>query len=58
MEKLLEGERSLLNSFGFASLLVGIAATMVIILFGVENVIPGVHDVFHDFRHTVGIPCH
>lgn len=58
MEKLLEGKRSLLNSFGFASLLVGIAATMVIILFGVENVIPGVHDVFHDFRHTVGIPCH
>ncbi|MBI5969809.1 MAG: CbtB-domain containing protein [Deltaproteobacteria bacterium] len=30
----------------------------VVIVYGLESMAPGVHDVFHDFRHVVGMPCH
>ncbi|MBI5286872.1 MAG: CbtB-domain containing protein, partial [Deltaproteobacteria bacterium] len=30
----------------------------VIIAYGVESVVPGVHDAFHDFRHVIGMACH
>jgi cobalt transporter subunit CbtB len=41
-----------------AVLVVAMACAMVVIAYGVEQVAPGVHDAFHDFRHVLGIPCH
>lgn len=42
-------------------LLMALAATafmMVIIFYGVDSFAQGAHDIFHDFRHVVGMPCH
>lgn len=36
----------------------GLAFALIIIVYGVESIAPGVHDAFHDFRHTIGMPCH
>jgi len=32
--------------------------SIVVIAYGIDAVIPGIHDAFHDFRHVIGIPCH
>lgn len=52
--------RELENSKGLllAVLVVTMACAMVVIAYGVDPVAPGVHDAFHDFRHTLGMPCH
>ncbi|MBF0274392.1 MAG: CbtB-domain containing protein [Nitrospinae bacterium] len=39
-------------------LVVGVAFLVTAVVFGADSVIPGVHDAFHDFRHSVGITCH
>ncbi len=36
-------------SFGFA---------FIVIAYGMDNIVMGAHDVFHDFRHVYGMPCH
>lgn len=41
-----------------AIVLVGVAFLMIIIVYGVDAVIPGIHDLFHDFRHSAGFLCH
>jgi len=41
-----------------AVVLLAVAFAMVVVVFGMENVVSGVHDMFHDFRHTIGMPCH
>ncbi|HHL40559.1 MAG TPA: hypothetical protein ENJ37_08635 [Deltaproteobacteria bacterium] len=58
MEKTFSGEGSLAASAGQAVLLVAVACAMIVIAYGIEAVAPGVHDAFHDFRHTIGMPCH
>lgn len=57
MERLLERD-FLLKTLLPAAVVVGLAFTMVVIAYGMENVAKGVHDAFHDFRHTIGMPCH
>ncbi len=57
MEKILEKD-VLLNAILPAALLVIIAFSMVVIAFGMESFASGVHDMFHDFRHVIGMPCH
>ncbi len=42
----------------YALLIVAIAIFMIIVIYGVDTVIPGMHDIFHDFRHTTGFFCH
>ncbi len=42
----------------FSVIALGVAALMVTVVYGVDSVIPGAHDVFHDFRHSIGIQCH
>ncbi len=42
----------------FSVIALGVAVLMVIIVYGIDSVIPGAHDVFHDFRHSIGIQCH
>ena len=32
--------------------------TMILITYGPETISPVLHDIFHDFRHVIGIPCH
>jgi len=51
-------EKVLWRALWPALLLAGMAITMVVIVYGVESVAPGVHDAFHDFRHVIGMPCH
>lgn len=35
-----------------------VAILLGIVVYGVDSAIPGVHDLFHDFRHSIGIACH
>ena len=58
MEKAIAKEQNGLKAFWPALAVLGVAFAMVVILYGVESVAPGVHDAFHDFRHSVGMPCH
>lgn len=58
MERIFEKDIGLLKSLWPALLLAGIAFSLVVIAYGVESVAPGVHDAFHDFRHSIGMACH
>lgn len=58
MERTEKRERGLVDVLLPALIIMGIAFSMVIIAYGVDSVIPGVHDAFHDFRHVIGMPCH
>jgi cobalt transporter subunit CbtB len=58
MELIFEKEKGLLKTLWPATLIFGIALAMVIIVYGIESIAPGVHDAFHDFRHVIGMPCH
>ncbi|GMT42277.1 MAG: hypothetical protein IEMM0002_0688 [bacterium] len=46
------------NGFAFALALAGAAFAMVVVAYGMDSVAQGAHDVFHDFRHAIGFPCH
>lgn len=41
-----------------AIILTFLAITMILIAYGPETISPVLHDIFHDFRHAIGIPCH
>lgn len=58
MERTIQREQNLWKALWPALLVVGVAFAMVVIAYGVESVVPGVHDAFHDFRHVIGMPCH
>ncbi|MBI5048411.1 MAG: CbtB-domain containing protein [Deltaproteobacteria bacterium] len=58
MERIISREGGLLGALLPALVIVGVAFAMVVIAYGVESIAPGVHDAFHDFRHTIGMPCH
>ncbi len=57
MEKLFERD-TLLSTVLPVLLLVGLTFSMVVIAYGMESFASGVHDMFHDFRHVIGMPCH
>lgn len=57
MEKLFERE-TLLNTVLPVLALTATAFSMVVIAYGMESFASGVHDMFHDFRHVIGMPCH
>lgn len=58
MERVIKEEQSLWRALLPALIVVAVACAMVVIAYGMESVAPGVHDAFHDFRHTIGMPCH
>jgi len=58
MEKIVRKEQEVWRALLPALVIVGVAFAMIVIAYGVESVAPGVHDAFHDFRHTIGMPCH
>ncbi len=57
MEKLFE-RGAFVNTVLPVLALVVIAFSMVVIAYGMESFASGVHDMFHDFRHVIGMPCH
>lgn len=58
MERILNREHTFSKAILPALLLAAIAFSMVVIMYGVDTIIPMVHDTFHDFRHVIGMPCH
>lgn len=58
MQNIIKREQGLLKSFLPALIVGGVACALVVIVYGIESVAPGVHDAFHDFRHTLGMACH
>ena len=58
MEKTFNREHIFSRTFLPALILVSMAFTMLVIMYGVDTIIPTVHDTFHDFRHVLGMPCH
>lgn len=58
MEQVIEKERSLTKSLLSALLILGTVFSLVVIVYGLDAAVPGVHDAFHDFRHVIGMPCH
>ena len=58
MEQVVKKEQNLLKGLLPTLIVVGMAFAMVIIMYGVNSVAPGVHDAFHDARHVIGMPCH
>ena len=56
-EEALTGSSSRANTLlAFTGLVV--AVFMIVVVYGADAAIPGAHDTFHDFRHSVGIQCH
>ena len=59
MDQSIRKERSLVNSLYLALLVVTVTFAMGVIVYGgMDSVMPWAHDVFHEFRHAIGIPCH
>lgn len=58
MERVVAGEQSLRKVLLPSLIVFGVAFALVVIVYGLDSIAPGVHDVFHDFRHVIGIPCH
>ncbi len=58
MEETLGREKAFWNTLWPGLIVVGVVLFMTIVIFGVETAIPGAHDIFHDFRHSIGISCH
>ncbi len=56
-EEALTGSSNSANALlAFTGLVVAIF--MIIVVYGADAAMPGVHDTFHDFRHSIGIQCH
>ncbi len=51
-------EVSFQNHLLVTVVLVGLLFAVSVVLFGVDSVMAGAHDTFHDFRHSIGMPCH
>ncbi|MBI5682656.1 MAG: CbtB-domain containing protein [Deltaproteobacteria bacterium] len=58
MERIFSKDFTFSRAFLPALVLAAVACSMVVILYGVDTIIPMVHDTFHDFRHVLGMPCH
>ncbi|MBE9531268.1 MAG: CbtB-domain containing protein [Proteobacteria bacterium] len=58
MDRVIAGENGLLSSIGVVAILLVVAFAMITVVYGLDTIASGVHDVFHDFRHTIGFPCH
>lgn len=58
METTINREAGVWKTLLPALLIAGVAFAMVIIAYGIDSAVPGVHDAFHDFRHVIGISCH
>jgi hypothetical protein len=58
MDRAIVKEKGLVGSFLTVAVLLVVAFALVTVVFGLDTIASGVHDLFHDFRHTLGFPCH
>lgn len=58
MERIFSKDLVFSKAFLAAAILVAAAFSMVVIMYGVDTIIPKAHDTFHDVRHVLGMPCH
>ena len=58
MDRAIVNEKSLFGSLWPVAILLVVAFALITVLYGIDSMASGVHDVFHDFRHTIGFPCH
>lgn len=58
MEGIIRAERGFTNMLLPLLVVVTLAFAMVVIAFSMESIAPGIHNLFHDFRHVTGMPCH
>ncbi|MEK6591076.1 MAG: CbtB domain-containing protein [Nitrospinota bacterium] len=58
MELIIKRERDLLKTLWLSLFVMGVTFAMVVVVYGMDSIVTGAHDAFHDFRHVIGIPCH
>ena len=58
MEQCIEKENSLAGILLLVLFMVISVIAMGVIVYGIDSVMPGAHNSFHDFRHFIGMPCH
>ena len=58
MDRVLVKEKGFFGAILPVAILLVVAFAMITVVYGFDMVASGVHDVFHDFRHTIGFPCH
>ncbi|MBI4378518.1 MAG: CbtB-domain containing protein [Nitrospinae bacterium] len=58
MELIIKRERDLLKTLWLSLFVMGVAFSMVVVVYGMDSIVTGAHDAFHDFRHVIGMPCH
>ncbi len=58
MDRAIVKEKGLLGSLWPVAILLVVAFALITVVYGIDTLASGVHDVFHDFRHTIGFPCH
>ena len=58
MDKAIVKEKGFVGALLALSVLLIVAFAMITVVYGLETIASGAHDVFHDFRHTLGFPCH
>lgn len=57
MERVI-GRSTAANVMLAAVIIGGLFFSMLVISYGMDTVVKGAHDTFHDFRHVIGMPCH
>ncbi len=58
MEQCIEKENSLAGILLLVLFMVISAIALGVIVYGIDSVMSGAHNAFHDFRHFIGMPCH
>ncbi|MFQ5561173.1 MAG: CbtB domain-containing protein [Nitrospinota bacterium] len=58
MEKELTSESTRGMQFWVPLLVTLVSVFAVLIAYGPEHLGTAMHDTFHDFRHSIGFPCH
>ncbi len=58
MEGCIGKENSLAGIMLMALFMVISVIAFGIIVYGIDTVMPGAHNAFHDFRHFIGMLCH
>ncbi len=53
-----QNKTSQVSTYIFASVVFSFTFTAITVAYGLDGVIMGAHDMFHDFRHVMGMPCH
>lgn len=58
MEKAIGIVKSSSTRFAMIGTIMVMVFATVTIAYGMDNMVMGAHDVFHDYRHVMGMPCH